>query len=125
MAAFVVFRLRRRAPQAQRSARLPGGRPAVLGLTILFGVLALVASVSVGPRITPVPLLILATAAAVITVYVFTYVPRLERREAAELAGGPRCGRPAGGGERRPRAGRHRGYPTHGLCSPRVCPGGV
>ena len=86
VAAFVVFRLRRRAPQAQRSARLPGGRPAALSLTVLFGVLALVASVSAGPRITPVPLLILAAAAAVITVYVFTYVPRLERREAEELA---------------------------------------
>ena len=84
--AYVVFRLRRRMPAADRPERLRGGRPVALLLTVLFGLLALVASVSVGARITPAPALVVVTAAAVITVYVFTYVPRLERREAEELA---------------------------------------
>jgi basic amino acid/polyamine antiporter, APA family len=86
VAAYVVFRLRKRMPGAERPYRLRGGRPAALGLAVLFGVLALIASVSVGPRITPAPLLILVAGGLIITVYVFTYVPRLARREAAELA---------------------------------------
>lgn len=86
VAAFVVFRLRSRMPEAQRPARLRGGRAAAIGLSVLFGLLALVASVSVGQQITPAPLLVLAGAAVVITVYVFTCVPRLARREAEELA---------------------------------------
>ncbi len=53
---------------------------------MLFGALALIASVSAGPRLTPVPLLVLAGAAVLITIYVFTWVPRLARREAEELA---------------------------------------
>jgi amino acid transporter len=86
IAAFVVFRLRRRMPDAARPNRLPGGRPAALALTVLFGLLALVASVSVGPAITPAPLLVIAIAAVATTAYVVTYVPRLERRAEAELA---------------------------------------
>jgi hypothetical protein len=81
-----VWRLRGREAGRERPFRFRGGRPLALVLTILFGLLALVASVSVGKETSPVPLLIIAGVAGLVTVYVFTYVPRLERREAAELA---------------------------------------
>ena len=54
------------------------GVPAALALSVVFGLLALIASVSVGPAITPAPLLVIVVAAVLITVYVFTYVPRLD-----------------------------------------------
>jgi membrane protein implicated in regulation of membrane protease activity len=55
-------------------------------LTVFFALLALLASVSVGPQLTVVPLVLLLACAGLVAVYVWTYVPRLERREAEELA---------------------------------------
>jgi len=53
---------------------------------VLFGLLAVVSSVTVGRRTSPAPLILLLAVAAVVTGYVRGYVPRLERREAEELA---------------------------------------
>ncbi|MGW3765777.1 APC family permease [Streptomyces sp. NPDC005131] len=85
-AGFVVWRLRRRAPEQERSYRLRGGAWLALAFSVLFGLLGLLAAVSVGEVITPLPLLMLLGCAALVTVYVYTYVPRLERREAEEIA---------------------------------------
>ncbi len=86
VAGYVVWRLRARQPEAQRPFRLAFGRPLALAFAVLFGLLALVSSVTVGRKTSPAPLLLLAALAAVVTVYVRVYVPRLERREAEELA---------------------------------------
>lgn len=85
-AGYVVWRLRRRDPDQARPFRMRGGAFVALGCTGLFGLLGILASVSVGPDINPVPLLIVLGFAVLATIYVFTYVPRLERREAEELA---------------------------------------
>jgi basic amino acid/polyamine antiporter, APA family len=86
VAGFVVWRLRGRQPGAERPFRMVFGRPLALGFAVLFGLLALVSSVTVGRKTSPAPLLLLLAVAAVVTVYVRVYVPRLERREAEELA---------------------------------------
>jgi len=52
----------------------------------VFGLLAVVSSVTVGKSTSATPLIFLAVVAALVTVYVYTVVPRLERREAEELA---------------------------------------
>ncbi|WP_327188130.1 APC family permease [Streptomyces sp. NBC_00377] len=86
VAGFVVWRLRRSEPDTDRPFRVRGGAPLALVFTVLFGLLGLLASVSVGERILPIPLAVVLGCAALVTVYVFTVVPRLERREAEELA---------------------------------------
>jgi hypothetical protein len=54
--------------------------------TVLFGVLGLMASLTVGSRTCFGPLVTLVVIAGLVSIYVFTYVPRLERRDAEELA---------------------------------------
>jgi basic amino acid/polyamine antiporter, APA family len=85
-AGYVVWRLRRTQPEADRSFRFRGGRWLAFAFTVLFGVLALMASVTVGSRTSLAPLVTLAVIAGLVTIYVCTYVPRLERRDAEELA---------------------------------------
>jgi amino acid transporter len=85
-AGYVVWQLRRRQADTERSFRLVGGRPVALAFAVIFGLLALVSSVTVGKQISAVPLLFLITIAGLVTLYVFKYVPRLERREAEEFA---------------------------------------
>jgi basic amino acid/polyamine antiporter, APA family len=85
-AGFVVWRLRRTQPVADRPFRFRGGRWLAFGFTVLFGVLGLMASVTVGSKTSFTPLVTLAVIAGLVTIYVYTYVPRLERREAEELA---------------------------------------
>ncbi len=85
-AGYVVFRLRQRQADAQRPFRLAGGRASALTATVVFGLLALVSAVTVGRHTSAVPLLFLAVVAGLVTLYVLTWLPRLERREAAELA---------------------------------------
>jgi hypothetical protein len=66
------------------------GRPLALTFTVLFGLMALVSSVTVGRHTSPAPLLlvvvVVVVVAGAVTVYVLTYVPRLERRDAEDLA---------------------------------------
>ncbi len=85
-AAFVVWRLRRTQADTERRFRLAGGRPVALAFMIVFGLLALISSVTVGKDTSAAPLVLLAVLTGLVTVYVFTYVPRLERRDAEELA---------------------------------------
>ena len=84
-AGYVVWQLRRRQADTERSFRLAGGRPVALAFAVVFGFLGLVSSVTVGKQISAVPLLFLLTVAGLVTLYVFKYVPRLEQREAEEL----------------------------------------
>jgi amino acid transporter len=84
-AAYVVWRLRATEPDTARPIRLRGRWPA-LGFAVFFGLLGLAASVTVGTETTVTPLVTLLVVFAAVTVYVFTYLPRLERREAEELA---------------------------------------
>jgi basic amino acid/polyamine antiporter, APA family len=85
-AGFVVWRLRRTQPEADRPFRFRGGRWLAFAFMVLFGVLGLMASVTVGPKTSFAPLVTLAVIAGLVSVYVFTYLPRLERRDAEELA---------------------------------------
>jgi len=85
-AAFVVWRLRRKQADVERPFRLLGGRPVAIAFMVVFGVLALISSVTVGKETSATPLILLAILTGLVTLYVFTYVPRLERRDAEELA---------------------------------------
>jgi APA family basic amino acid/polyamine antiporter len=84
-AAFVVWRLRTREPDAPRPFRFRGARLALV-MSLLFVGLALVASLTVGSKTSVAPLATLIVVFGLVTVYVLRYVPRLERREAEELA---------------------------------------
>ena len=86
VAGYVVWRLRQRQAGAERPFRLAGGRASALAAAVVFGLLGLVSAVTVGKHTSVVPLVFLVVVAGLVTVYVFTYLPRLERREAAELA---------------------------------------
>jgi basic amino acid/polyamine antiporter, APA family len=85
-AGYVVWRLRRTQPDAERPFRFRGGRWLAFAFMVVFAVLGLIASVTVGSKTSLIPLLTLIAVAGLVAVYVFTYAPRLERREAAELA---------------------------------------
>jgi amino acid transporter len=85
-AAYVVWRLRRREAGTDRPFRLVAGRSLALAFAVVFGGLALISSVTVGKTISAAPLVLLAVIVGLVTLYVLTYVPRLERRDAAELA---------------------------------------
>ncbi len=85
-AGYVVWRLRGREAGAERPFRLTGGRVTALAASIVFGLLGLVSAVTVGKHTSFVPLAFLLVVAGLVTVYVFTYLPALERREAAALA---------------------------------------
>lgn len=80
------WRLRRNQASTPRPFRFAGGRPLALAFMVLFGLLAVISSVTVGAHTSIAPLVLLAVVAGLVTLYVFTYVPRLERREAEELA---------------------------------------
>jgi len=86
VAGYVVFRLRRKQPDAERPFRVLGGRVVALTFTVVFGLLALISSITVGEATSVKPLIFLAVVTGLVTLYVFTIVPRLERREAEELA---------------------------------------
>lgn len=85
-AGFVVWRLRRTQPEAGRPYRFRGGRWLAFAFMVVFGVLGLMASVTVGSKTSLAPLVTLAVIAGLVSIYVLTYVPRLERRDAEELA---------------------------------------
>jgi heme/copper-type cytochrome/quinol oxidase subunit 4 len=53
---------------------------------VLFGFLAIVSSTTVGKETSTTPLITLAVIAGIVTLYVFLYLPRLEKQEAEEIA---------------------------------------
>jgi amino acid transporter len=85
-AVLCVWRLRRREPDRPRPYRLAGGKFVAVPLAVLFGIATLAAGLTVSGRFTPVPLVIVGVIALGVTGFVATVVPRLERRQAAELA---------------------------------------
>jgi hypothetical protein len=73
----------------RRQAAVPPGRRPRLGAgrhRHLRPLLGLVSSVTVGKHTSAAPLVFLAVVGALVTIYVFTYLPRLERRNAEVLA---------------------------------------
>lgn len=95
VAGYCVWALRRRQPDADRPFRMRAAGPLGLFGAVLFGLLGLVASVSVDNEVDPRPLLIIGALAGVALVYVLAYVPRLRARAAAAAAASaPRRRRP-------------------------------
>jgi hypothetical protein len=86
VAGYVVWRLRRRSADAQRPFRLAGGRASALTASVVFGLLGLVSAVTVGRHTSVAPLAFLVVVAGLVSIYVFGYLPRMERKAAAELA---------------------------------------
>jgi APA family basic amino acid/polyamine antiporter len=90
VAGFCTVRLRTRQPALPRPFRVRG--LAVLGPLgmVLFGVLAVLASVSVQDTFNPVPLVIILIAGALSAFYVLRVLPFIREREAARRAARPR-----------------------------------
>jgi len=115
VAAFCVLRLRGRVPDHHRPFRVPLVRVvAVAGLAV-FSVLAVVASVSVDNRFSPVPLVIIVVMGAASAAYTVTVVPRLQAAEAARRAARPTRRRPP-----RPAAAAGAADPDPGATPPPV-----
>jgi amino acid transporter len=90
VAGFCALRLRRRAPDQPRPFRVRGlGVLGPLGIA-LFGLLAVLASVSVQDRFNPAPLLIILVAGGLSAFYVLRLLPGIRAREAARRADRPR-----------------------------------
>jgi len=100
VAAFCVTRLRGRLPDHHRPFRLWGARLLGAAGVVVFGALALTASVSVADRFNPVPLAVIAVCAALSALYVLRYLPRVQaaaqaRRSSAGRRRPPRPASPA------------------------------
>jgi amino acid transporter len=90
VAAFCTLRLRSRDPARERPFRVRGLRTlGVVGL-VVFGALAAVASVTVGDRFDPVPLVIIAAAGGISALYVLRVLPSVRAAEEARRAATPR-----------------------------------
>lgn len=95
VAGYCVWSLRRRQPDAVRPFRMRAAGPLGLLGAVLFGLLGLVASISVDDRVDPRPLLVIGALAALAAAYVLLYVPRLRAAAAAAAASAaPRRRRP-------------------------------
>jgi APA family basic amino acid/polyamine antiporter len=90
VAAFCTLRLRAREPDRARSFSVRG-LPwlGVLGV-VVFGGLALVASVSVNNHFNVIPLVIILLAGALSALYVIVLLPRVQAKEQARRAATPR-----------------------------------
>ncbi len=90
VAAFCAVRLRQRQPEVPRPFRVPGLR--VLGPVgvVLFGFLAVTASVSVQDRFDPAPLIVILVAGACSAIYVLRVLPGVKAKEEARRAARPR-----------------------------------
>jgi amino acid transporter len=90
VAGICAVRLRTRQPDTPRPFRVRGLR--VLGPAgiVIFGLLAVTASLSVQNRFDPAPLVIIAVAAALSAFYVLRVLPGIRKREAARRAARPR-----------------------------------
>ena len=94
VAAFCVVRLRGRLPDHHRPFRLLGARLLGIAGVVVFGALALVASVSVSNHFDPAPLVVMAACGGLSAWYVLRVLPKVRAAEAA---------RRAATGRRRPR----------------------
>jgi amino acid transporter len=90
VAGFCAVRLRAREPDLPRPFRMRGlGVLGPVGI-VLFGVLAVLASVSVQDTFNPAPLVIILVAGALSAFYVLRVLPGIREREAARRAARPR-----------------------------------
>lgn len=90
VAGFCAVRLRTRQPDAGRPFRVRGlGFLGPFGITV-FGVLAVLASVSVQGTFNPAPLIVIVAAGAVSGFYVLRVLPGVREREAERRAARPR-----------------------------------
>jgi basic amino acid/polyamine antiporter, APA family len=94
VAAFCVLRLRGRAPEHHRPFRIPWVRIVAVAGIAVFGILAVVASVSVANRFNPLPLVIILVMGAASAAYTVRVVPRLQAAEAARRSARPTRRRP-------------------------------
>jgi APA family basic amino acid/polyamine antiporter len=97
VAAFCVVRLRARLPDQARPFRLPAPRLLAGAAVAVFGVLALVASVSVANHLNFVPLLVIAVVGGLSALYVLAGLPRVRAFEVARRAARPRRRPPPAG----------------------------
>ena len=90
VAGVCAVRLRRRQPDTVRPFRVPA--LAVLGPVgiVLFGLLAVTASVSVDDKFNPAPLVIIVLAGVLSALYVLKVLPGMRAKEAARRAARPR-----------------------------------
>ncbi len=90
VAGFCTLRLRSRQPDLPRPFRVRGlGVLGPIGIG-LFGVLAVLASVSVQDTFNPAPLVIILAAGALSAFYVLRVLPGVREREAARRTARPR-----------------------------------
>ncbi len=90
VAAYCTLVLRRRLPDHPRPFRVVGVRVLAAGGMVIFGVLALSASLSVDNRFDPVPLALIAIGGLVASVYVLAVLPGLRAKVAARRAATPK-----------------------------------
>lgn len=90
VAAICTVRLRKREPDSARHFRVRALR--VLGPLgiVIFGVLAVIASLSVNNHFSPAPLIIIVLGAALSACYVIRVLPAVKAKEAARRAAQPR-----------------------------------
>ena len=87
VAGLCVLRLRRREPDAERSFRIRGGWTIPILTILVFGALAILASLGIGSNILPgLPLIISIGVFLISTLYVLLVVPRLKAAAQARRA---------------------------------------
>ncbi|MGH2497739.1 MAG: APC family permease [Ktedonobacteraceae bacterium] len=87
VAGLCVLRLRRKHPDAERSFRIKGGWTIPILTIIIFGTLAILASLGIGSNIMPgLPLIISVGVFIISALYVFLVVPRLRAAAQARRA---------------------------------------
>lgn len=87
IAGLCVLRLRRKQPQAERAFRIRGGLLFPLLTVMIFGLLAILASLGIGSSVLPgIPLVIAVAIMALSSLYVFLVIPRLRVAAAARRA---------------------------------------
>jgi len=87
IAGLCVIRLRKRRPDAPRAFHIRGGLFFPILTVIIFGLLAVLASLGIGSNVFPgQPLIITLVILALSALYVFLYIPRLRTAAAARQA---------------------------------------
>jgi amino acid transporter len=87
IAGICVIRLRRKQPQSARAFRIRGGLLFPVLTIIIFGLLAILASLGIGSSVLPgIPLVITIAIMALSSLYVFLVIPKLRAAAAARRA---------------------------------------
>ncbi|GAC1566352.1 MAG: hypothetical protein NVS3B14_07950 [Ktedonobacteraceae bacterium] len=87
VAGICVLRLRRKQPHAERAFRIRGGWTIPILTIVIFGALAILASLGIGSNIMPgLPLIITIGVFLISSLYVFLWVPRIRAAAQARRA---------------------------------------